>query len=386
MRVIHYITDFTGASGPQAAAARMMMLSTSRLVESHLVTSVPLAEDYVRVLAGQCNVQVHLLKGGAGRGLSGMLSALSGIGDVLKTLQPDVVHVHGAWDWRAAMMERLARRRGIVTLVSPHRGMSSELLNIDFWSVRLPRLIAYQALMVRNCTAVIAVSDKERDDIMALGLKKRIEVLPAMSQGEGNMERLGAALVTCYRKALDSTYARKLTQRERDVVAIALRSVVADDDVETTMPDIQGVSFRRIYFHAHDEDVMRQFIDGCRKMQIQAPPPLNVTEVPRYRNPKAKALGALAGMPGEPDMRKIPADREAERHAVRLIYKARALALQRLTLRQYAELYALFRHADFDEGMVADELRRLRLLRFTRRLQRRLAEMFGLKAGYNITE
>lgn len=386
MRILHYITDFTNTAGPQAAVARMMILSTSKVAENHLVTVVPLTPDYVRALLEQCNVHVYFLKGGTGRNPLDVMSLRTSMKHVLKKVNPDVVHIHGAWDWRAATMESVSRSKKAVTLVSPHRGLSAELLNIDFWSDKLPKLIAYQALMVRNCTAVIAVSDGECEDIKSLGLKKRIEVLPAVSRGNENIEQLGTALMIFYRKAVDSVYSKELTQKERDVVLAALCALIADDDVETAIPDINNVSFRRIYFHAYDEDVMPQFIEGCRKMQLQVPPPMNVAEIPRYRNPKAKTLGSLADVALQPDIRRIPADKVTERYAVALIYKARALTLTCLTLRQYMELYNLFRYTDFDEDMVVAELKRLRLLRFTGQLQIRLAKMFGLKKGYEITE
>lgn len=386
MRILHYITDITATAGPKASAVYMMMQSTSKMVETHLITAVPPTDNLLWTLKEQCNVKTHILKSGIGRKPTDILSACISANKLLKAVNPDVVHIHGAWDWSAAMVERLARSKKIATLVSPHRALSAELLGIDFWSKKLPRLITYQALMVRNCTAVIAVNDKEKDDIKGLGLKKRIEVLPPISQYNENMEPLGAALVSFYRKALDSTYTSKLTRKEHDVVVTVLRSLIADDDVETPTPDISDVSFRRIYFHAYDEDVMPQFIEGCEKTDLQIPTALNVAEIPRYRNPKAKVTGALDTINAQPDIRKIPADKVIERQAVALIYKAKTLTLNRLTLRHYIELYTLFRHTDFDESIVTTELKRLRLLHFTKKLQKRLADMFGLRNGYNIIE
>lgn len=385
MRILHYITDITVAAGPKASAVYMMMQSTSKRVENHLITAVPPTDDLQWSLREQCNVKTHLLKRGMGRKPTDILSVFISVNKLLKTINPDVVHIHGAWDWSAAMVERLARNKNIATLVSPHRALSTELLGIDFWSKKLPRLITYQALMVRNCTAVIAVNDKERDDIKSLGLKKRIEVLLPMPQYNENIEPFGAALLSFYRKALDSTYTSKLTQKEHNIVVTVLRNLIADDDMEVPTPDISDVSFRRIYFHAYDEDVMPQFIEGCKKIALQIPTALNVAEIPRYRNPKAKSTGTLYSINAQPDIRKIPADKVVERHAVALIYKAKILTLNRLTLRHYIELYTLFRHTDFDESIVVTELKRLRLLHFTKKLQKQLADMFGLRNGYNIT-
>ncbi len=384
MRIVHYISDFTSAAGGMASAVRMMMFSTAKVAENHLLTVVPLSDDYAGALAEQFGIKVHYLHLKNGGNPLNALSAFVDINAKLKELRPDIMYAHGTWDWRAAAVERTARRQRIVTLVSPHRGLSQELIGIDFWKKKLPRLIAFQVWTVRNCTAVIAMNDKERDDIMQLGLRKRIEVLPPVPKENESMEAMRTALMTVYRKALDSTYTAGLTQKERDVVRMAVRSFIADDDMTAEKPDTGGVSYRRIFFHAYDEDVTEMFVEGCKKMNLPVPPPLNVAEVPRYKNPKAKTLGALRDAPVKTKTPGLPADKTAERDAVMLISKAKAVTLPRLTLRHYAELYDIFRHSDFDEDMVAAELKRMHLLGFTRKLQKHLAEMFGLKRGYDI--
>jgi hypothetical protein len=48
------------------------------------------------------------------------------------------------------------------------------------------------------------------------------------------------------------------------------------------------------------------------------------------------------------------------------------------------ELYELFRYCDFNEDIVAEELRQCKLKGFTKKLQKRLSERFGLKEGYMI--
>ena len=107
-------------------------------------------------------------------------------------------------------------------------------------------------------------------------------------------------------------------------------------------------------------------------------------EVPRYKNPRAKALEALRDINVQTKTLRLPEDKTAERDAVMLIAKAKALTMPRLTLRHYAELYNMFRHSDFDEDIVALELKRVGLLGFTRKMQKHLAEMFGLKQGYEV--
>lgn len=364
--------------------ARMMIFSTARTAENHLLTSVPLPEDYVNALAEQCNVKVHYLFFKKTKNPAAHLSTLLEIKKTLKELRPDLVHVHGSWDWRLAAVERTARKMHIVTLLTPHNGLAQELLGIDFWNRKLPCLIAYQAWMVRNCTAVIAINEKEKGDVASLGLKRRIEVMPPVPKDGDRAEELCDALMTAYRKALDSTYEHDLTQKERDIVSAAVRADIADSDVATESPDVQGVSYRRIFFYAYDEDIMEAFVRGAAKLQIALPPTLDVAQVPRYRNVKAKQRGALKDANAAIKPISLPAERQAEGDAVRMIAKAQRISMPRLTLRHYAELYQMFRLTDFDEDVVMAELKRLHLTAFTKKLQKRLTTMFALKQGYDI--
>lgn len=360
MKVIHYITNLTEKAGPIAASVWKMMASVSRVAETHLLTCVPLSEEYVGMLQERYSITVHYVKPVQDRNPLEFRTFEANVNKVLKNLKPDVVHVHGTWDFMAAMAEWKARHEGYVTVVSPHRGLSQEIINIDFWKKKLPRLIAYQAWMVRKSVTVIAESEREKEGILALGLKKRIEVMP---DDEAAMRD---ALLRAYRKALDSTYFRYLTKGETHFVNATVRKAVVDGKTEVAVPNLQGLSFRRIYFYAYDEDVTDLMLEGARKMQINMPPVLDVENVPRYRNKKAKERKRLAGS------------------AVEMLAAANAITMKRMTLRQYVNLYQMFRYEDFDEDAAAEELKRRKLKRFTKKMQKRMAEMFGMTSGYDI--
>lgn len=388
MHILHFISDFTDTTGALVPMVRRMLTATSRVTECHLLTCVPLSADYVKVMEAECHIHVHFLHFGKGVNPLSHLSARLAISRILKTVQPDVVHVHGSWDWHTAAVERAARSRRIVTIVSPHRGLSQELLNIDFWNHKLPRLLAYQVWMIRNCSAVVALNEKEAEGIRALNLKRRIEVLPPSADGIDGEEQLCKALLAAYSKSVDTAYAVNLTENERRLVQVAVAAaVVAPEEQPTERPStesLDSVSYRRVFFYAHDEDVMQLFSDGCRKLGIPLPPIPDVAEIPRYHDRKAKSRGALKDCNVSVKGLRLPEGRIREREAVTMICKAWAVSVPRLTLRHYAELYDMFRHSDFDEDMVQTELKRLRLRRFTKRLQRILARMYGIKSGYDI--
>ena len=230
---------------------------------------------------------------------------------------------------------------------------------------------------------MVAVNEKEKNDILNLGLKRRIEVMPAVTS-EQTLWDLGTALVETYRKALDSSYRRFLQKEERAFLKAAVKKAVVDAGVKVEIPSLNGLSFRRISFRAYDEGATELMQRGADKSGIYLPEAIDVANTLRYKTRKAKILKSLDEMSQSMEVSRIPESQVEERRAVRLISKAKELTLKRLALNNWVELYELFRHSDFNEDIVAEELRRCKLKGFTKKLQRRLAGRFELKEGYVI--
>ncbi len=384
MRIVHYITDFTTAAGPQSAAARKMLLATALRQETHLVTSVRLTQAYEKALEEQWGVKVYYVSRGQGINPLTYLGSLITIRSMLKELKPDIVHVHGAWDWTAAIVESCARHHKAVTVVSPHRQLSPAILGIDFWKKKLPRIIAYEFIMIRKCTTTVVINQQEHDDIEQLGIKKRIEILPPLPDDDMSLSSISDTLLEVYQKGLDSIYHRIITSVDKNLVEKAVCAVNIDDDVTLQSPSTDGINFRRVFLYAYDEDVSQQLVDGCKKLGVNLPAPLDVATLPRYNNPRAKHRGPLDDALTPQKELHLPDSKTQERQAVILILNAHNLGWKRLTLRHYVDLYHLFRTSDFNEDDVAAELRRLGQRKFTQALQKHLTKMFALKSGYYI--
>ena len=73
-----------------------------------------------------------------------------------------------------------------------------------------------------------------------------------------------------------------------------------------------------------------------------------------------------------------------EMEAVKLIAAAKQTKLKRLTLKQWSELYNLFRNIDFDEDIAANELDHQKLAGFTKKLQKKLVKYYNLPKGFDI--
>lgn len=364
-----------------------LVTSVSRQAESYLLTSTHLDKDVESQLTQTYALKIVYLPELSMKNPVRAYHAWKELKNSLEVIQPDLVHVHGAWNPLLYLMERTARRNGYVTCVSTYGGMAPEIVNTDFLKRRMLPLLLYQAPMVRHSTSLLAINDKEWQDIRDLNLKKRVEILPETIKGGGNADVLAEALLAAYRKAIDSSYKRFLTADEeilveRCVVAATTKEALPATASHEALGD--ALSFRRVFLYAYDEDVMDILHAGAYKLSCKVPPALHVGDIPRYADKKAKRRGGLQQLPMPVRKLRVSEDKPLEYNAVTAIVRAHKEGMKRLTLRHKAELYDIFRNQDFDEDVVGDELSRLRLKRFTKKIQSILHEMYDMPVGFDI--
>ena len=391
MKILHYIPSLSQSEGPQAQSILRFVTAVSRHTDSYIVTSTPLSKALEQSLTTNYALHIMYLPELSVKGPFKLHRAIVEMKKSLEFIQPDIVHIHGSWNALLYVMERTARRNGFVTCLSTYGGMSPEVLNIDFFKTRLLPLILYQAPIIRHSTSLIAINEKEWNDIRNLNLKKRVEIMPEATKDGATAQSLTTAILGAYQKAIDSSYRRFITLDEEMLVERCLITATKNkDDVfshaaEAGKTDRQSLSFRRIFFYAYDEDVLQPFLEGAKQRSYNIPLTSQVEDIPRYVDRKAKKRGPLDQLPLPLRKTHLHKDTEPlEYRAVTAIMRAHKEGYKRLTLRHKAELYDIFRNDDFDEGIVAAELKRLNLRHFTRKLQLMLHDMYAMPVGYDI--
>ena len=181
MRVLHYIRDIDGVTLNMPYSLMSIVLSTSKVTETHLLTFSQLSEERLQMLKEQYGVTVHALPCVKRIMPLRIYTENSKVRKVIREIRPDIVHIWGTWDMTGAIVERCVRKERVVTIVSPLRGLATVNINTSFWKEKLPRLLAYQAVMVRRSTAVLALDDAERYDIISIKLKSHIVKINIMN-------------------------------------------------------------------------------------------------------------------------------------------------------------------------------------------------------------
>lgn len=100
-----------------------------------------------------------------------------GLNSTLKSLESDVLHSHGIWNYTSVAVSRWYSRTGKPYVVHPH-GM------LDPWAVRHSNLkkflanLLYEKSHLQNATCIRALCESEAQSIRAFGLKNPICVIP----------------------------------------------------------------------------------------------------------------------------------------------------------------------------------------------------------------
>lgn len=391
LKILHYIPDFWSINDSQAQMMLRLITAVSRQTESYVVTSTPFIQTMEQQLKDVYSLQmVYLPKLSMSNPLKAY-HAYKVIKECLMKIQPDLVHVHGSWNPLQFLMEHTARKKGYVTCVSPYGGMAPEVLNTEFFKRRLLPLLFYQAPLIRHSTSLIAINEKEWKDIRNLNLKKRVEILPPTLSTEEGAKEYTTAILAAYQKAIDSSYKKYITPEEEMVVERCLITAttkdtkyVPDRKEETEKQNRQTLSFRRMYFYAYDEDVLDKMMEGAGRLSYNFPEPSNIGDIPRYADRKAKKRGGIEQLQLPVRKLHIAEEKSLEYSVVTAMLRVQKEGLKRLTLRHKAELYNIFRNDDFDEKIVGDELSRLHMKNFTKKIQKMLHELYNMPVGYDI--
>lgn len=348
MKILHYIPKTDTSNTSATEYVNCLVRSTALVAESVVLTQKDLGSDYF-------TVRRHLLHR-------------------LKDIKPDIVHVHASWNAYAAWVEHIARSHGYLTIVSVHGGFAPEIMELDFFKQKLPRIVAYQFQMVRNCQVVVAISDDDAKQIKQLGWKKRIVVIPHPNLHLVSDEETADLIMSIYRKVLDTNYMKRITDEETDFIRTCVKYASwPEGALEQPEISTEGLSFRRIFIYAHDNNVTEALMTGARRLGVKMPPCPDIEAMARFkvrmsRNADIDSLNRLAS-------------------AISMVIPGAKIEVGRTpcgttTLRTYTDIFQTLRFHDYDEDEFAELIKKKGVNKFTAHQLYKLQELFGMELGY----
>lgn len=173
MRVVH-VTAATGRAGAGVTAAVEGMvagLATHPRVDLSLVGICPPGEDW------DSRADLHAHRARVASWPPRMFSYAPGLERLMVDLRPSIVHQHGIWQYSGIVTSRLREVLGVPLVVSPHGMLAPRAMAHRAGRKKLAWWL-YQKRAIEAADMFHVTSEREREDVRALGLRQPVAVVP----------------------------------------------------------------------------------------------------------------------------------------------------------------------------------------------------------------
>lgn len=168
MRVLHIITSIDKIAGGTSTYMQLLAKPLGRLCELHIATHRSEGELPME------NARLHYLPAWKPWGGEWKREA----DRLLCGLRPDIVHINGCWSPELAQFQRMAERRGVAVVLSPHGMLEPWIIRRHYYTRKLPWLLLCQRGLVRRAAWIHSTADSEAENLRRLGYNDNIRVVP----------------------------------------------------------------------------------------------------------------------------------------------------------------------------------------------------------------
>lgn len=373
MKVLHYIPE--------------RLLSSEE--EGGFHGSTDLTREYLSVLTTGMGERIE----------SQVTTSLSQFKQQVKSMEPDVVHIHACWNLSAYRAQHWAMKQRLALVLSPHNGMQPWHVHHHFWLHKLPLLILYQRHAIKTADAIHVFSQSEYQRMKAMKWNSHLALVRNSTIDSRTPEwQMTSELEAFYQKVIDSNSFRLMTEEEKTAENRMLHEAIFQEqgvvgtekhEEEKALP---ASSLRKIFIHANDEGILQEVETGARLMQQETGVPdwEHLQRFPRRIKKSAEPLEQEKILPKSPLTKSTlsnlrqdekPSDTE-NKLTVMLINIQHELKHKKLSRGHLTTFYRLLRFGEYDEDKLQRMLKQLKLQKFTARLMQILQETYYLEEGY----
>ena len=373
MKVLHYIPE--------------RLLSSEE--EGGFHGSTDLTREYLSVLTTGMGERIE----------SQVTTSLSQFKQQVKSMEPDIVHIHACWNLSAYRAQHWAMKQRLALVLSPHNGMQPWHVHHHFWLHKLPLLILYQRHAIKTADAIHVFSQSEHQRMKAMKWNSRLALVRNCTIDSRTPEwQMTSELEAFYQKVIDSNSFRLMTEEEKTAENRMLHEAIFQEqgvvgtekhEEEKALP---ASSLRKIFIHANDEGILQEVEMGARLLQQETGVPdwEHLQRFPRRIKKSAEPLEQEKILPKSPLTKSTlsnlrqdekPSDTE-NKLTVMLINIQHELKHKKLSRGHLTTFYRLLRFGEYDEDKLQRMLKQLKLQKFTARLMQILQETYFLEEGY----
>lgn len=390
MKVLYFIPKINRNSS--TVFWNMLLNNIGNMAEAHILT--PYTED----IAHAGGIKIHYLSA-----YPVMIKRNKRRFDkVVNNVKPDVIHIFGVWNITAAYIGKWGLQHRIPVIISPLKGFAPWNVCNSYFTQKLPKLILFQYKMIRNAHAIHVLSKQEMDFVRNMGWHPSSNASRAWNghisivqnpeeTNETSISQTIAQMTGLYTKTIDSNPFLTMTDNDRICENTLLRAGMATDSLSATvtqeakecLQSMNDVSWRRILLHAYDEKIYDFIIKGSMAVQLNKRS-INIESIERFdkdtdakkNSHELKESKAFKNI-GRYNMYK--AETEICTMIYDVIYRINHKSLCR---RHLAELYIKMRFYNYNEHILVQILRQMKIRKTTARLMQIMGESLGLEIGF----
>lgn len=276
--------------------------------------------------------------------------------------QPDIVHVHGCWNYGIARQALRLHRQGARIVLTPHGALEPWVI-AQHRGEKLSKTLLWQRRLVESCYVVIVQGTMELEAMKALNWNPRTETIRnAVVTNSITPEAMAANTHEVYRKVMDSNTLELMSDDARLLLRLLLKAGITGDArwVSDTPPDIDEQQWRRLLIYADHENVRTTVDQGARILGVSQPyidTSLIKSYLPTaYERPTVKATDVL-GIVSEMNKGEF-------------------------TLRHFVELDKALRRSDIQDDWLCEAVAEHQLTKYFRRLLQVLTEQTATDEGF----
>ncbi len=165
MKIIHYIPSIDRTSGGTTVYMQLLAKELGKLTELHIITHQ--GNHPVEVE----NSHIHYINSSIWKGMKQEWQKL------LKTIQPDIIHINCCWIPGCAFTQKWAQSLGYKVVLTPHGMLEPWIIARHYWTKKIPALLLYQRSAIKNADYLHATAESEKSNLLKLKYNKKIKVI-----------------------------------------------------------------------------------------------------------------------------------------------------------------------------------------------------------------
>lgn len=285
------------------------------------------------------------------------------LGQMVGDAKPDIVHVHGCWDYPVVKRALQAHRQGARIVFSPHGGLEPWIISQRRLSEKLYKTLLWQRRLVEHSYVVIAHGTMEAEALKHLGWNPRIEIIRnAVITNTITPEAMAQQTKEVYSKVMDSNTRELMSEDSLRLMTMLLKAGITGDKrwVNAVPPIVNETEWRRILIYADHENIRTTLDSGLHIMNVRHDY-IDTNSIKSYlptdyMRPKVSAYD-VAGIVNEMHRSKI-------------------------SMRHFVELDRALRKPDVDDEWLIDTFEESHLTKYFRRLLQILTEVTAIDEGF----